>query len=129
MNRCTLILLSCISLALPSLAGCGGHRGPEMAPASGVVTYQGQPLEGATVRFAGPAGRPSTGTTNVEGRFELSAFEPGDGAVVGENIVTITKYAPPSFEPEKNEDGSFGFESEAQMIAYYNRPSVLPGSV
>jgi len=55
------------------LSGCG-PKGPELAPVEGVVTLDGQPLEGATVLFhAEGGGRPSTGTTDANGRPPPSA--------------------------------------------------------
>ena len=106
--------------------GCQRSDHPKMVRARGTVLYNGQPLEGAVVSFVGPGGRPSAGDTDAEGRFQLSAWKPGDGAVLGEHMVTITKYAKPSFEPEKTPDGSFMFKSAEKEIAYYNTPSVLP---
>lgn len=111
---------------LAATFGCSGSDRPEMVPVSGTVLYHGKPLEGATVRFMGEEGRPSTGVTDAEGRFRLTAFDQGDGAVLGKHVVTVSKYAKPAFQPPKNPDGSYRFESEAQKVAFYNRPSVLP---
>jgi hypothetical protein len=58
---------------------------------TGTVTYQGAPVEGARVMFHSEAGRPATGTTDAEGRFELMTFEPRDGAIPGQHKVTVTK--------------------------------------
>jgi hypothetical protein len=57
-----------------------------------VVTLGGQPLEGAAVTFTPvEGGRPATGATDAQGRFRLSTFDPGDGAVLGEHVVTVYK--------------------------------------
>ena len=124
-NISSLISLTVVIL-LPGLVGCSKNDRPAMAPVTGTVLLAGQPLEGASVRFMGPTGRPATGMTDADGRFTLKAFEEGDGSVLGENRVTVTKYGPPPFEPPTNPDGSFQFESEEQRIAFYNRPSLLP---
>ena len=87
--------------ALPSL-GCGGSDRPKTIETTGIVTYKGAPVEGAQVMFTSPTARPATATTNAEGRFELTTFEPGDGAVEGEHQVTITKTERVPGEDPKN---------------------------
>jgi hypothetical protein len=78
------------------LVGC--NRGPfKLAPVSGTVTLDNQPLANATVRFkslaradgniAGPA---SVGLTDQSGRFTLSTTDGRRGAVVGSHIVSIS---------------------------------------
>jgi len=80
-------------------AGCGGDDGgkskrPKLAKVTGKVLYNGNPVEGATVAFhAEGAPRAAQGTTDSAGRFELMMYDPGDGAVVGDNVVTISKVA------------------------------------
>jgi hypothetical protein len=76
--------------ALPSI-GCGGSDRPTTIETSGIVTYKGAPVEGAQVMFTSPAARPATAMTDAEGRFELTTFATGDGAVEGKHRVTITK--------------------------------------
>jgi hypothetical protein len=72
------------------LAGCG-DSGPEMAPVSGIVTVDGQPVANAAVMFVPEAGgRPATGLTDAEGKFSLETLKPGDGALVGKHKVTVT---------------------------------------
>jgi hypothetical protein len=80
-----------LALLCLALGGCGPDR-PNMAPVSGVVTYQGQPVVGARVVFHNDlAPRAATGTTDQEGKFRLTTFENFDGAVPGEHVVTISK--------------------------------------
>ncbi len=81
-------------------AGCGGSSSdrwtenrPKTIPASGVVTLQGRPVEGASVSFV-PADRAGTAAfalTDAEGRFDLNTFSEKDGAVAGQYTVTVTK--------------------------------------
>ncbi|GAB6167384.1 hypothetical protein JCM19992_33840 [Thermostilla marina] len=88
-----------------SLTGCG-KKGPQLTPLEGVVTLDGQPLEGATVLFEPQeGGRPATGVTDAQGRFVLQTYEPGDGVQVGMCAVAVTKEkenpnAPPVEEGE-----------------------------
>lgn len=84
-------------VVLPPLAGCGGSDLPDTAPASGVVTLNGKPVEGAMVTFSGtaPKAHPASGTTDASGRFELSTYltpqVTAQGAVPGDYQVSITK--------------------------------------
>jgi len=73
----------------PLLLGCGG--GIELAPAEGVVTLDGDPVEGAAVMLVPDAGGPTaTGVTNAQGQFVLhTTNEPG--ALVGSHRVTVIK--------------------------------------
>src|SRR5579863_8429677 len=79
--------------------GCGQQTDrwkdarPETAPASGVVTFQGEPLEGAVVVFqpTAPDGIGASALTDGEGKFELQTFPPDFGAVPGKYVVCITK--------------------------------------
>lgn len=86
-NGVALVVIAMFSMLL---AGCGDGR-PAPAPVTGVVTYQGQPVEGAHVVFYTQGTRPAMGTTNAEGRFSLLTWKPGDGALQGEAVVCITK--------------------------------------
>lgn len=101
-GRCTWFMAF---IGLGSLAGCGSdpfvENRPEVVPVTGVVTLGGAPVEGATVTFVNTTGmapgeqvtgRSSVGRTDQSGRFELTTFESGDGAVPGEYTVTVTKY-------------------------------------
>jgi hypothetical protein len=74
-------------------AGCSDGR-PERVPASGTVTFQGESVAGAQVMFMPSGDRMAAGTTDADGRFELSTFEPGDGVVIGAHAVTVTKRLP-----------------------------------
>ena len=81
-------ILLCLTLFLT--AGCGGDGGPTLYPASGVVTYQGNPLAGAKVAFI-PSGKGAIAmaTTDVEGRFEIKTGALS-GVVAGPAAVTVT---------------------------------------
>jgi len=83
-------------VAFLAVCGCGaGVEGrPDLVPVTGTVMYGGNPLAGATVSFwTEKAPRPATGITNAEGKFSLSMFDPNDGAMAGENVITVSKAA------------------------------------
>jgi hypothetical protein len=88
-----------------ALVGCGGDAA--IAPVSGVVTLNGQPLVDASVTTQPIAaeGQPtpgigSWGRTDAEGRYQLELVEPPTpGAVVGRHRVTITRNSPGGADP------------------------------
>jgi hypothetical protein len=65
----------------------------ETAPVSGRVTYRGRPVEGALVTFVSGGANPvpAFDLTDAEGRFKLTTYEDGDGAVLGPHGVAIVK--------------------------------------
>ena len=85
-----------LALLLVAAAGCGGKYTP--VPVSGVVTLDGQPVEGATVYFYAVGderdGRPAFGTTDKAGEFRLSTMGNDDGALPRPYKVVVTKYVP-----------------------------------
>jgi len=106
------------------VVGCGesgdGDRADRVA-VTGTVTYNGTPVEGATVAFV-PQGADTagaTGRTDASGRYELTTFEPGDGAVPGSYKVKIAKTVVagvPQGDVEVDLDAS-GAEDEAPEAA------------
>ncbi len=87
------------------LAGCQSRptdpNRPKTVPVSGVVTYKGQPVEGATVTFVSTAGKHgAVGTTDAAGQFALTTFAPKDGAVPGTYQVAIQKTVLEGAPPE-----------------------------
>lgn len=78
------------------IVGCSKQDGKlPVYPVTGTVTYQNNPVEGATVIFSIPGNKQAkaaTGLTDSQGRFTLSTYSNGDGAAAGEHQVTVTKY-------------------------------------
>jgi len=86
---------------LTGLAGCGdsGLQEYPVAETSGVVMCQGKPVPFAKVFFnpkknpdskSAVVGKPGFAFADQEGRFVLSTYGEGDGAVVGKHEVTAT---------------------------------------
>ena len=73
--------------------GCGDGR-PDRVQVTGVVTYNGQPVEGARVTFYCPGGRPASGVTDNDGRFSVGTYDLTDGAVLGTHTATVVKTKP-----------------------------------
>src|SRR5262245_22308276 len=89
----------CFLVPLLVLAlGCGGGQ---LAPVSGRVTLNGQPLADAWLDFqpltssSDPnPGAGSVGQTDKDGRYTLHVVDGRSGAVVGKHRVSITLKAP-----------------------------------
>lgn len=86
----------CLPVLLCALVFVGCSRAPyPVAPTRGVVTIDDKPVPGGKVMFAPIAqgtvetGKPAFGELHPDGTFELSTFQPGDGAIVGEHWVTL----------------------------------------
>jgi hypothetical protein len=95
-----------LGLCLATVFGCGKSSHP-IAPVSGQVTLDGQPLADAHVTFqpmasadGGLSGVGSVGVTDAEGKFTLRTVKPKEnGAVVGTHRVWITT----SYKDEKDD--------------------------
>jgi hypothetical protein len=72
-------------------AGCSRGEKFVLVPVEGVVTLDGEPLADArVVFFPSPQGRPSSGRTDADGRFQLSYLEGQMGALAGKHKVSIS---------------------------------------
>lgn len=95
-----------------ALSGCGMQSDhwkdarPDTAPASGVVTLNGEPLEGAIVVFqpAAPDGIGASALTDGEGKFELKTFPPEAGVVPGSYAVSVMKTEMPKQQSGSSDD-------------------------
>jgi hypothetical protein len=98
MSKKSLVLSVCF---LGAIWGC--NKGPSVAafPVTGTVTYEGKPVEGASVMFMSknPDGPKANGETDAEGRFSLTTYlgpqQILKGAVPDEYKVAIIKAPPP----------------------------------
>jgi hypothetical protein len=77
------------------IPGCFSGKLNGLVPASGTVTLNGSPVEGATVSFSPQPGqercRSAVATTKANGKFSLMTLEPGDGVSPGTYLVSIEK--------------------------------------
>lgn len=83
-------LASCtVALTAVAIMGCGQGGAPSTV--KGVVTVNGSPAPaGLDITFQPTSeGRASYGSTDAEGRYELSLTATKKGAQPGENIVTV----------------------------------------
>lgn len=112
-------------LVLVGLIGCSKPDHPEVGRVSGVVTLDGQPLEGATVMFQPLEGRASLGTTDRAGKYTLIYLDGVPGARVGLHKVIIRTEVP-------GEDGQPPLVREKLPRRYHDQTEltaeVKPGS-
>ena len=115
-------LLPLCVLGFVLLAGCGPSGGdvPPTAPVQGTVTYQGKPVEsGAVTFYPGGGERPGGGLLEAGGKFTLTTFEKGDGAVVGTHKVTVDSLV-------DDENVGLGGEMKSNIPLKYSDPDQTP---
>lgn len=82
--------ISCLA-AIALAAGCGEAR-PRTAPVEGTITYKGQNLPHGTIMFQPDDGPAATAEIH-NGRYVLTTYRDGDGAVLGKHRVTVISLA------------------------------------
>ena len=121
-----------VCLCLTLLAGCGGGSGFDIAPVSGKVTLDGQPLADAVVTFlpqatgtGRDAGPTSWARTDAQGMYTLvtSSEDPSPGAVVGSHQVMITTAEEPQGDDER--DDVYGSSTPEKVPPRYNSATQL----
>jgi hypothetical protein len=118
--RVCLLLSVCLAV-LVGLAGCASESrrdGPEMVDVTGTITLDGEPVEGAHVRFSPETRGPAAfAVSDKRGRYELRTFDPGDGAIPGKYGISVTKEV---------SEGGMEFDSQAAMEAYVKEHGERP---
>lgn len=92
-----LVALLCVGVMI-TIAGCGASN-PPTTPVTGTVTYDGEPLEGATITMTPEAGstgsRSASGISDASGNFTITTVFPDgqsvDGALGGSYTVRVSK--------------------------------------
>jgi hypothetical protein len=99
------------ALAALAVAGCG--PAVPVYKVTGKVTYQGKPLTTGVVAFHHKDGVSpmAKGDVRPDGTYELSTFQPGDGAAAGACTVTVS-----SVIPGQGMEGEPGFVAPKALI-------------
>lgn len=96
--RTAMMMLVASVCVMLSAAGCSGGdpNMPKLGKVYGKVMYKGKPAEGGHIVFTpssdkgGASGQSATGEIGPDGSFELTTFNTGDGAILGQHIATVT---------------------------------------
>lgn len=126
-------LKSTVYLALVAsvlLGGCGqteDHR-PPTYPVAGTVVHNGQPVEGALVRFElVDASYSAAGKTDAQGQYRLTTFGVNDGAPAGQYKVSILKYeTPPNIPTSESEKDYVSSETVDRTLEEVIPKNLLP---
>jgi hypothetical protein len=108
----------CFVLLVMSVAGCA-EPGPELAPVTGRITLDSNPLEKADILFQpGDSKPPSAGRTDADGRYQLAYKRGVMGGSVGPNTVRITispdvVVSPPNIPARYNTESELTREVES----------------
>ena len=94
-GKSILTLLSAAAL-VASAAGCrSSSHGFDLQQVTGTVTYRAKPVAGGQILFVPDNGSPvARATLDDAGRYRLSTFAPGDGAVPGPCHVAVVLRGP-----------------------------------
>lgn len=104
-------ILMAVSILSMLQVGCSSSDQPELGQVTGIVSLDGKPLTGVAVVFQPANGRPARGTTNAEGKYELTYIRQTKGTKVGPNRVEIA----PSEEGVETDDVEAG-DDEIQQV-------------
>jgi len=122
------------ALLVLGLVGCSDPDS-RYSRVEGTVTYNGQLVDGATIRFQSvdPEGESASGTTDAGGKFTLTstgAKDGGRGALPGEYTVLVIKYeqAPPDPDQEAHDRGEIDY-NELQARQSRRPPGASSGAV
>lgn len=116
--RIALTVLTAALCLLIASGGCGrAANRPKTVKVTGVVLYNGQPVEGALVMLVAtdPNGRGAVGKTDAQGKFTLTTFDPNDGAIPGIYNVAISKTILEGEPPPENPQNTGGMEPDKRV--------------
>ena len=116
------LLLAVVAILALVVVGCSGG-GPDLGKVTGNVTLDGKPLQGAIVQFEPKGGRPSSGTTDSEGNYELNYTFQEKGALLGKHTVRIYP------QTEDEEGNQLPPDAIVKIPATYNEQSELTAEV
>ena len=95
-----------MGVLLICLPGC--DSGPKLGRVSGTITINGEPVEQATITFTPADGQSSFARTDANGFYELQFSGGKQGALLGENYISI-------------ETGRVGTNEQGDLVEYPER--------
>jgi hypothetical protein len=107
------------------LSGCSADPNmPKLGKVSGKVSYQGKPLDAGRVVFTPVAGKGgesdqgASGEISSDGSYEMTTFNTGDGAVLGQHIVTVVVQKGEMPKPDANGHINYVLPKNATPVKY-----------
>jgi hypothetical protein len=99
------------------LSGCSSYDSnmPKLGKVRGKVSYQGKPVNTGRVVFTpvggkgGDTGQGASGEVESDGTYEMTTFNAGDGAILGQHIVTVVVREKTAM-PKPDADGHIKYE-------------------
>ena len=102
-----LLVLLFASVCIWTSSGCGGSK-EKVVNVTGKVTHNGNPVDGLVISFVPVVQTEtgvSTGTTDENGKYDLTVFLTGQtGAVVGTHKVWVSRPREPFVDPADKEE-------------------------
>lgn len=125
-RRSQLVALACSVLTILIVSGCGDDYGTRYK-ISGTVTYKGAPVPKGVINFdpVDPkSGRAATGEI-TEGKYYLTTFTDGDGAVPGDYKVRISARKADFGKAEANQQKTGGMARQDDIAKAYRTAEKL----
>jgi hypothetical protein len=119
----------------PIAVGCGGStQRPQMGRVHGTVSFDGKPVDKGRVTFTPVAAEGTSGGASAmspiesDGSYSLTTFDTGDGAIVGQHVVTVVVPTQDINELNKPKaDGSIAYILPKELIPKkYTDPKETP---
>lgn len=122
------IRLAVLGIVIAAVLGC--NRGPAVQYVEGVVTLDGQPVEGAIVAFTpSGSGLGAAGTTNASGVYRLNPLtgRAGSGTLVGDYVVAVRKWRSedPGPAPDENDSRAYAAWQQRMLKADSREPTYI----
>lgn len=86
-SQTTISTIVVLAVTVALTTGC--DDGPAVAPVTGVVTQDGQPLVNAMVEFQPDKGAPSYAYTDANGKYDIQYQTDQMGALLGHHYVSV----------------------------------------
>jgi hypothetical protein len=105
-------------LLVAAAVGCDDK--PAVAPVSGKVLYNGEPLPYGNIMFQPAQGQTAGAVIQPDGSFRLSTFREYDGAIVGSHKVSVACYSAQSAAAKAKRIGGEVSLGESLLPAKYS---------
>lgn len=111
------------------ILGCGGPKNLSgLVPGEGVITLNGEKLEGATITFSPEksdgTSRSAGASSENDGKFKITTLNPEDGIYPGEYTVTVQKFI--LLGPEPTEEQIREASDKSIDLPFREMKSMIP---